>query len=124
MSKFPERLRELRKEKNLLGKDFAQLMNVEPATVTNWETGRRFPKDDSLVKIADFFDCSVDYLLGRTDFKDAVVYSGKIDDQTIEIEIDKNYSEKLTPEDIANIIKQLDATGLNVKKLIQNAKNK
>ena len=42
-------------------------MGVEPATITNWEKGNRFPKDDVLIKIADYFDCSLDYLLGRTD---------------------------------------------------------
>ena len=46
MSKFPERLKELRENKNLLSKDFAAIMNVEPATITNWEKGNRFPKDD------------------------------------------------------------------------------
>ena len=69
MSKFPTRLKELREEKGLLSKDFAKIMNVEPATITNWEKGNRFPKDDVLIKIADYFDCSTDYLLGRTDDK-------------------------------------------------------
>ena len=124
MSKFAERLKQLREDRKLLAKDFAKDMNVEPATITNWEKGNRFPKDDVLVQIADYFNCSIDYLLGRTDFKDAVVVESKLNDQTIEIEIDKDYSEKLTPADIENIIKQLDAAGLNVKKLIENAKNK
>ena len=124
MSKFAERLKQLREDRKLLAKDFAKDMNVEPATITNWEKGNRFPKDDVLVQIADYFNCSIDYLLGRTDFKDAVVVESKLNDQTIEIEIDTDYSEKLTPADIENIIKQLDAAGLNVKKLIENAKNK
>lgn len=124
MSKFPTRLRELREEKGLLGKDFAKIMSVEPATITNWEKGNRFPKDDVLIKIADYFDCSTDYLLGRTDDKFAKVYSGTLHNQTIEIEIDKGYAHELTAEDVQNIIKQLDAVGLDVKKLIENSKNK
>ena len=124
MSKFPIRLRELREEKGLLGKDFAKIMSVEPATVTNWEKGNRFPKDDVLVKIADYFDCSTDYLLGRTEDKLAKVYSGTLHNQTIEIEIDKGYPQELTAEDVQNILKQLDAVGLNVNKLIENFKNK
>ena len=124
MSKFPIRLKELREEKGLLGKDFAKIMSVEPATVTNWEKGNRFPKDDVLIKIADYFDCSTDYLLGRTDDKIAKVYSGTLHNQTIEIEIDKGYPHELTAEDVQNILKQLDAVGLDVNKLIENFKNK
>ena len=124
MSKFPTRLKELREEKGLLSKDFAKIMSVEPATITNWEKGNRFPKDDVLIKIADYFDCSIDYLLGRTDDKIAKIYSGMLHNQTIEIEIDKGYPHELTAEDVQNIIKQLDAVGLDVKKLIENSKNK
>lgn len=124
MSKFPVRLKELREEKRLLSKEFAKIMNVEPATISNWENGNRFPKDDVLIKIADYFDCSIDYLLGRTDDKLSKIYSGKLHGQTIEIEIDKGYPHELTAEDVQNIINQLDAVGLNVDKLIENAKNK
>jgi transcriptional regulator with XRE-family HTH domain len=123
MSKFPTRLKKLRDEKGLLGKDFAKIMNVEPATVTNWEKGNRFPKEDVLIKIADYFDCSTDYLLGRTDDKLAKVYSGMLHNQTIEIEIDKEYPHDLTPEDVQNLINQLDTVGLDVEKLIKNIKN-
>lgn len=124
MSKFPIRLKELREEKGLLSKDFAKTMSVEPATITNWEKGNRFPKDDVLIKIADYFDCSIDYLLGRTDDKLAKIYSGMLHNQTIEIEIDKGYPHELTAEDVQNIINQLDAVGLDVKKLIENSKKK
>jgi transcriptional regulator with XRE-family HTH domain len=123
MSKFPYRLKELREEKGLLSKDFAKIMSVEPATVTNWEKGNRFPKDDVLIKIADYFDCSTDYLLGRTDDKLSKVYSGTLHNQTIEIEIDKEYPHELTAEDVQNLIDQLDIVGLDVKKLIKNIKN-
>ena len=124
MSKFPIRLKELREEKGLLSKDFAKTMSVEPATITNWEKGNRFPKDDVLIKIADYFDCSIDYLLGRTDDKLSKIYSGTLHNQTIEIEIDKGYPHELTAENVQNIIRQLDAVGLDVKKLIENSKNK
>ncbi len=124
MSKFPIRLKELREEKGLLSKDFAKIMSVEPATITNWEKGNRFPKDDVLIKIADYFDCSTDYLLGRTDDKFSKVYSGMLHNQTIEIEIDKGYPHELTAEEVQNIIRQLDAVGLDVKKLIENSKKK
>ncbi len=41
-------------------------VGISSATITQWKQGA-IPAGDNLVKIADFFDCSVDYLLGRTD---------------------------------------------------------
>ncbi|MVX65901.1 helix-turn-helix domain-containing protein [Clostridium chromiireducens] len=122
MSKFPERLKELREKRELLNKDLAKIMMVEPATITNWEKGNRFPKDDVLIKIADYFDCSVDYLLGRTDDHLENSYSENSHAQTIKIELDNGFTCDLTAKEIENIIRQLDAVGLNVKKLIESAK--
>lgn len=120
---FGERLKELRKSKGLLGKDLASLFEVEPATITNWEKGKRFPKDDILIKIADFFDCSLDYLLGRTDNKSSRIYVGEFNSEPIEIEVNKNYPYELKPEDVENMLKQLDLIGFNIDKLIRNSKN-
>jgi len=124
MSKFPNRLKELRKKRELLNKDLAKIMCVEPATITNWEKGNRFPKDDILIKIADYFDCSLDYLLGRTDNYLEDIYTGNLPTQTITIQIDKESTFYLTSKEVENIIQQLDVVGLNVKKLIESAKNK
>ncbi|NLK96342.1 MAG: helix-turn-helix transcriptional regulator [Clostridiales bacterium] len=122
MSKFGDRLKELRENKNLMSKDFAKIMNVEPATVTNWEKGNRFPKEEILIKIADYFNCSIDFLLGRTDDPTSIVYSGNYNNQVIEFEIDKNYPQKLTAEDIQNLISQLESVGFDVEKLINASK--
>lgn len=124
MSKFGERLKELREENHLLNKQLATELNVEPSTITNWEKGNRCPKDDILIKLADYFNCSVDYLLGRTDNKDSVVYSKKINDVPVVLEINKAYPYSLTPEDIVNMLKQLDSVGLDIEKLIKNSKIK
>lgn len=123
MSKFPDRLKELRKKRELLSKDLAKIMCVEPATITNWERGNRFPKDDALIKIADYFDCSIDYLLGRTDDNLEEIYTGNLTPQTITIKIDNGSTFYLTAKEVENIIRQLDAVGLNVNKLIQYVKN-
>ena len=124
MSKFSDRLKALREDSDVLSKDFAKAMNVEPATVSNWEKGNRFPKEDMLIKIADYFNCSLDYLLGRTDNPDAIVYSGTYNNQSVEFEVDKSYPHKLTPEDVANLIKQLEDVGFNVETLIEKSKNR
>lgn len=124
MSKFGDRLKALREDSDVLSKDFAKAMNVEPATVSNWEKGNRFPKEDMLIKIADYFNCSLDYLLGRTDNPDAIVYSGTYNNQSVEFEVDKSYPHKLTPEDVTNLIKQLENVGFNVETLIEKSKNR
>lgn len=44
----------------------AKIVGISSATVTQWKQGA-IPAGDNLAKIADYLDCSVDYLLGRTD---------------------------------------------------------
>ena len=65
MAKFSERLKELRKAHKLTQPQLADKLNVGKSTVAMWETGDRQPDYKTLQKIADFFNVSVDYLLGR-----------------------------------------------------------
>ena len=60
-------LKELRIEKGLSQRKFGENLGVCNQTVSFWESGSREPDMDTLIKIADFFDVSVDYLLGRKD---------------------------------------------------------
>lgn len=107
MSKFGSRLKELRLRKGILGKDLAKCLEVEPATITNWEKGKRFPKEDMIIKIADYFNCSLDYLLGRS----------------LE-ETELKYPYDLTAEELANILNSLEYVGFNIEKLISSNKNR
>lgn len=45
----------------------AEKIDVSSGVVTKWKTQDTLPNGDNLIKIADYLDCSVDYLLGRTD---------------------------------------------------------
>ncbi|AFK85862.1 MULTISPECIES: helix-turn-helix domain-containing protein [Thermoanaerobacterium] len=62
-----DKLKTLRNEKKLTQRELAKLLNLSPSTIAMYEIGQRFPDPETLQKIADFFDVSVDYLLGRTD---------------------------------------------------------
>lgn len=62
---FAKRLTNLREKKNLYQKDIAEIFNIEQATVSNWENGKRIPDSEMLIKLAKFFEVSVDYLLGN-----------------------------------------------------------
>lgn len=124
MSIFGNRLRALREDRDLMSKDFAKQMNVEPSTVTNWEKGNRFPKEDVLVALANYFDVSIDYLLGRTDDPKNIVYSAVIDGDKVDLEFDKDYPHKLTPEEVEQLIKKLKEARFDVDGLIEEIQNK
>ncbi|MBP3474987.1 MAG: helix-turn-helix transcriptional regulator [Lachnospiraceae bacterium] len=69
---FGEFLAELRKEKGLLQKEVANYLKVTMATISNYEKGVHSPDLNTLIKLADFFDVSTDYLLQRTDYKASI----------------------------------------------------
>lgn len=59
------KLRELRTSKGLTQKDVAIAIGVSPQSYGYYENQVNKPDPDTLIKIADFFGCSIDYLLGR-----------------------------------------------------------
>ena len=62
-----ERLKSLRKIKNISQKEFAQHMNVAQNTVSRWESGDRLMDTETLLRAANFFNVSTDYLLNRNE---------------------------------------------------------
>jgi len=67
MEIFCERLRSLRLEKDLNQADVAKVMNVVLGTISNWERGLSSPNIAELKQLADYFDVTADYLLGRSE---------------------------------------------------------
>lgn len=63
------RLRQLRKEKGLTQNQVAIYCDITEKTYQNYELMTREPKIEILAKIADVYDVSIDYLVGRTDEK-------------------------------------------------------
>jgi len=63
------RLRELRIEKGLLQKDLAEILQITQQTISLYESNQREPDNQTLIKIANYFNVSVDYLLNRTNIK-------------------------------------------------------
>jgi len=61
------RITELRKNKKISQKELGELLGVAQNTVCNWENGRREPEYEMLLKLANFFGVSTDYLLGNSD---------------------------------------------------------
>ncbi len=64
MNKFAKRLRELRIEKNLSQTQLAKATKLSHTAIVYWETEQRVPNANALIILAEFFDVTVDYLLG------------------------------------------------------------
>ncbi len=61
-----DRLVDLRKKVGFNRNELHEKLGITCATIKNWETGRRSPNARLLEKYADYFDVSIDYLMGRT----------------------------------------------------------
>lgn len=64
---FSNRLRMLRKQHELTLEELGAQLNSSKGTLANLENAKKNPSVDMLIKLADFFDVSVDYLIGRSD---------------------------------------------------------
>lgn len=64
MVDFGERLRQLRKQKNLTQKQLAALIGVKNSIISFYEVGERMPSPEMVVKLASALNVSTDYLLG------------------------------------------------------------
>lgn len=62
---FSDRLKKIRKEKKVTQEELAKIIGVERSTIGKYESTTTIPSPDILTKLADYFNVSVDYLLGR-----------------------------------------------------------
>ena len=68
-SEFPARLRKLREERRQSRVVVAELCGLSRGAIRYYERGERAPTMDALIAIADYFEVSLDYLTGRTNFR-------------------------------------------------------
>ena len=64
MNKFPEKLKEIRMERNLSQRTLAKEIGFSQASIARWEAGLQIPNIDVVIKFATYFKVSTDYLLG------------------------------------------------------------
>ena len=62
-----EILKNTRKNEKLTAKELATQLNVSTSLIYEWEHGRANPSINELIKLANIFETSIDYLVGRTD---------------------------------------------------------
>ena len=61
-------LKQIRNNKKLLQTKVAMALNTTQESISSYETGRIFPSPDMLIKLADYYNTSIDYLLCRTKY--------------------------------------------------------
>lgn len=107
MDTFGERLRSLRNERNFHQSELGEMLDLSPSAIGSYERNLREPSYSHLVKIADLFHVSIDYLLCRTDERltvadyikqDSVPLQNLLNDFTITLE-----DQTLTEHDKARI---------------------
>lgn len=83
MSTFGSRLKDLRQSKGLTGVELGEILNVSNKTISTWENNTREPNQEMTATIAEYFNVTTDYLLGRNS-------------TTNELKTDINYAIPLT----------------------------
>ena len=68
MIKFSARLQQLRKEANLKQSDLAKILNTTQRRISHLESGKIEPDLATLVDIAKYFNVTIDYLVGVSDY--------------------------------------------------------
>lgn len=63
-------IRDLRKQRKMSQTELAKILHVSQQTVTAWETGKAEPSSSAISNLADYFNVTTDYLLGRSEKKD------------------------------------------------------
>ena len=64
---FKRRFQELKKERSTSNYAISKTLNISDSAISAWELSKKMPSIESLYKLADFFNVSIDYLVGRTD---------------------------------------------------------
>lgn len=67
MTLFSERLKCIRQSSKLTQKNIAEYLQISERAYQNYEYGNREPNFETAIKLADYFNVSLDYLLGRSD---------------------------------------------------------
>lgn len=90
------RIRALREDRDLRQIDVANATNIDQKTLSNYETGKTNPDSYAIIKLAQFFNVTTDYLLGVSDInfvnKDAIL--SVIDDVKLQLESISDYISK------------------------------
>ncbi|MBQ8374218.1 MAG: helix-turn-helix transcriptional regulator [Clostridia bacterium] len=67
METFKERLKDLRTERTISQKQLGEIVGMSKMAISHWESGHSEPSIAQLILLSNYFEVSVDYLVGKTD---------------------------------------------------------
>ena len=95
------RIKDLREDKDMTQKELAKILGITQATLSDYEVEKTEPKKDIWIKLSDFFNVSIDYLMGTTNDPS-----------------NDNFTEGMTEEDIKDLKHYREL--LKIKRKIEN----
>ncbi|GAA0788022.1 helix-turn-helix domain-containing protein [Hathewaya limosa] len=96
---FGNKLKLLREHNNLTQQDLAEILKVGRPTIAGYETKGKQPDYDKLIILSNYFNVSIDYLLGKTDIKEtAEKILEKTKSETIALHRNNGYDDDLPDE--------------------------
>ena len=87
MGNFPERLKKLREDKGLTMAELSRKIgSISQGSLSHYEAGTRTPGLNILLELSNFFNCSMDYLTGQTDYKnqEELIKKYHLEDKSVE----------------------------------------
>lgn len=114
-----DRIKERRKILGLTQKELGQKIGASEFTVSKYERSVNEPDIETLKKISSVLNCTVDYLIGKTDNPDSNTY---IHDN-VKIGISKSYPYDLTPEQVEKLVILLKDYRFDIDSLIKDIKD-
>ena len=103
------RIKLLREEKGLKQEELAKMLSIAPSTIGMYERDAREPNDEIKLKMCELFDCSMDYLTGNSDYKNADEFFNsriKETEQFVEFDLPQEYPEYIIDNFIEKIEKE------------------
>lgn len=118
MATMQERIRKLRTSSHLTQQELGIILGVAKNTISQYETGRNAPNDDIKIAMANYFNVSMDYLMGKTDqpgfdSTTPTVMQTKLTDKTIETfhaYLDLSQENQKRVEDYVQILTEWEKT--------------
>lgn len=107
---FGNRLKELRKEKGLTQAQLANILKTSASSIGMYEQNRRIPDTETLQSLSEYFNVSVDYLIGKSDIKETAEELLKDTRSTIALHNDNGIDDELPKEakkEIENFIEYI-----------------
>lgn len=102
-----DRIKKLRDENNISQADLSEFLGISQQALSKWENGKTQPDNETLVKLSNYFNVSIDYLLGNSESKKInKPYDDELEKVLFSKAKDLTYDEKKTIINVINAIKK------------------